>query len=100
MDVNEEQKQVEWKCNTLNTPSSNAALRLGFIYEGIFRKHMVVKGKGRDTWWGSVTDEEWEGPREGEKLSVRDALAAWLDEGNFDGEERQRRRLVDVRVWG
>jgi RimJ/RimL family protein N-acetyltransferase len=89
--------RVEWKCNTFNKPSERAALRLGFVHEGVFRKHMVVKGKGRDSWWGSVVDEEWVGPKAGEKMGVRDALVAWLDEENFDGEGKQRRKLEDIR---
>jgi RimJ/RimL family protein N-acetyltransferase len=30
---------VEWKCDALNARSRNAALRLGFSFEGIFRQH-------------------------------------------------------------
>lgn len=42
-------QRVEWKCNDRNLPSSRAAVRLGFVYEGTFRRHMVVKGRRRDT---------------------------------------------------
>jgi len=52
-------RRVEWKCDNLNEPSKRAALRLGFKYEGLFRKHMVVKGKNRDTAWFAMLDEEW-----------------------------------------
>lgn len=34
-------QRVEWKCNNKNEPSKRAALRLGFVFEGVFRKHMV-----------------------------------------------------------
>jgi hypothetical protein len=61
---------------------------------------MVVKGKGRDTWWSSVTDEEWTGPKEGEKLGVRDALVTWLEDENFNAQGRQKRRLEVVRRDG
>jgi RimJ/RimL family protein N-acetyltransferase len=52
-------RRVEWKCDNNNEPSKRAALRLGFQYEGLFRKHMIVKGKNRDTAWFSITDDEW-----------------------------------------
>jgi RimJ/RimL family protein N-acetyltransferase len=34
-------------------------LRLGFQYEGIFRQHMIVKGRNRDTAWFGMTDGDW-----------------------------------------
>jgi RimJ/RimL family protein N-acetyltransferase len=52
-------RRVEWKCDNQNEPSKRAALRMGFQYEGLFRKHMVVKGKNRDTAWFSIVDTEW-----------------------------------------
>src|SRR5690606_1527342 len=42
-------RRYEWKCHALNAPSRRAALRLGFTFEGIFRQHMIVKGRNRDT---------------------------------------------------
>jgi RimJ/RimL family protein N-acetyltransferase len=52
-------RRVEWKCNSLNHASRTTATRMGFIYEGRFRHHMVVKGKNRDTDWFAMTDKEW-----------------------------------------
>jgi RimJ/RimL family protein N-acetyltransferase len=80
-------RRYEWKCDSLNGPSVAAAQRLGFRYEGLFRQHVVVKGRNRDTSWLAITDAEWP--------AIRDALEAWLDPGNFDGDGRQRRRLSD-----
>jgi len=40
-----EYRRYEWKCNALNEPSRRAALRLGFVFEGIFRQHMIIKGR-------------------------------------------------------
>ena len=54
-------RRYEWKCNALNQPSYRAALRLGFIFEGVFRQHMIVKGRSRDTAWFSMLDSD--GPR-------------------------------------
>src|SRR5450755_3941419 len=44
-------RRYEWKCDALNAASRRAALRLGFRFEGIFRDHMIIKGRGRDTAW-------------------------------------------------
>lgn len=82
-------RRLEWKCDSLNGPSRRAAERFGFVYEGIFRQHMVTKGRNRDTAWYSMTDGEWP--------SRRAAFEAWLAPGNFDDEGRQRRSLEEYR---
>src|SRR5437764_10184118 len=81
-------RRLEWKCNALNRASCRAAERFGFRYEGTFLRHMVVKGRNRDTAWYAITDEEW--------AAVRDGFTAWLAPGNFDEQGRQRRRLGDL----
>lgn len=82
-------RRLEWKCHALNARSRAAAARFGFRYEGTFRKHLVVKGRNRDTAWFAMTDDEW--PR------VRAAFEAWLDEANFDADGGQRSRLTAAR---
>jgi RimJ/RimL family protein N-acetyltransferase len=57
-------RRVEWKCNALNERSRRAALKLGFTFEGIFRQHMIVKGRNRDSAWFSMTDGEWPARRD------------------------------------
>jgi len=52
-------RRAEWKCNARNEASRNAAQRLGFQYEGLFRQHQIVKGENRDTAWFSMLDKEW-----------------------------------------
>jgi len=52
-------RRVEWKCDSLNKRSIDAALRLGFSFEGIFRQHYVVKGRNRDTAWFAMVDSDW-----------------------------------------
>ena len=78
-------RRYEWKCNALNAPSRRAALRLGFVFEGILRQHMIAKGRNRDTAYYSMLDGEW--PR------CRAAFERWLAPDNFDGNGRQRRQL-------
>src|SRR5207248_8753548 len=76
-----EYRRYEWKCDALNEPSRRAALRLGFQFEGIFRQHMIVKGRNRDTAWFSMLDCEWPERRE--------AVERWLHPDNFDAEGTQ-----------
>ena len=83
-------RRFEWKCDALNAPSRRAAERFGFVYEGTFRRDVIVKGRSRDTAWYAITDADW--PR------VRAGFEAWLDPDNFDGEGRQRARLEELRV--
>jgi RimJ/RimL family protein N-acetyltransferase len=42
-------RRMQWRYNALNEKPRAAALRLGFTFEGIFYRHMVVKGRNRDT---------------------------------------------------
>ena len=83
-------RRFEWKCNNLNAPSKRAALRFGFSYEGLFRQHMVVKGRNRDTAWFSILDSEWP--------AVDAAFEAWLDPSNFDADGHQKARLESFRA--
>ena len=78
-------RRYEWKCNAENAPSRRAALRYGFTFEGIFRQHMVIKGRNRDTAWFSMLDSEWP--------ARKAAFEAWLRPENFDEHGRQRRSL-------
>lgn len=82
-------RRYEWKCDSLNAPSRNAALRLGFQYEGCFRQARVVKGRTRDTEWFSITDREWP--------LVNHALEQWLSADNFTPDGKQIRSLASLR---
>ncbi|TNI22819.1 GNAT family N-acetyltransferase [Aeromonas dhakensis] len=81
-------RRYEWKCNALNKPSWQAALRLGFSYEGTFRQSRVDKGRTRDTAWFSVIDSEWP--------ALQACFARWLAPDNFDERGRQRLRLSEL----
>jgi RimJ/RimL family protein N-acetyltransferase len=78
-------RRYEWKCNSYNEPSRRAALRLGFTYEGLFRQHMIARGRNRDTAWFSMLDGEWP--------ERKAAFERWLAPENFDAAGRQRTRL-------
>jgi RimJ/RimL family protein N-acetyltransferase len=79
-------RRFEWKCNDLNEPSKRAALRFGFAFEGVFRQHMVAKGKNRDTAWFAMIDGDW--PR------LKAGYEAWLAPSNFDEAGNQKSKLT------
>jgi len=81
-------RRYEWKCDALNAPSRKAALRLGFTFEGIFRQHMIMKGRNRDTAWFSMLDSEWPARKR--------TLQQWLDPANFDAQGRQKVSLSEL----
>jgi RimJ/RimL family protein N-acetyltransferase len=82
-------RRYEWKCHSLNMPSREAALRLGFRYEGLFRQATITRGRNRDTTWFSVIDREWP--------ALRTAFERWLDPANFDTAGQQRHSLASLR---
>jgi RimJ/RimL family protein N-acetyltransferase len=74
-------RRYEWKCNALNEPSRQAALRYGFTYEGTLRQHLIAKGRNRDNAWFSMLDSEW---------PIRKAnFERWLAPGNFAADGGQ-----------
>lgn len=85
-------RRLEWKCNSLHEVSRRAALRYGFSFEGVFRQHMIVKGRNRDTAWYSMLDTEWR--------RRRLTLEAWLDPNNFNEDGTQRETLAQIRDQG
>lgn len=83
-------RRVEWKCNALNEPSRNAALRLGFSFEGVLRQTGIVKGRNRDTAWYSILDKEWP--------ILKNAFKQWLDPLNFDANGIQKMSLSQLTI--
>jgi hypothetical protein len=68
--------------------SRRAASRYGLSYEGVFRQHMIVKGRNRDTAWFAAIDAEWP--------ALLEAFKAWLHPSNFDAQGQQRESLRDL----
>ena len=78
-------RRYEWKCDSFHTASRQAAQRLGFSFEGIFRQAIVYKGRSRDTAWYAAIDFEWP--------LLQNAFLTWLAPENFDEHGQQRKRL-------
>lgn len=63
-------RRVEFKTEALNERSRAALEAIGATFEGIHRKHMVVRdGASRDSAWYSIVDDEW--PLVAERLAAR-----------------------------
>ena len=59
-------RRVELKTDALNERSRGAMEAMGARFEGIHRKHMLVRdGESRDSAWYSILDDEWPGVRAG-----------------------------------
>lgn len=82
-------RRLQWKTNSLNLPSRKAAERFGFVYEGTSRQDQINKGRNRDTVCYSIIDSEWP--------LCRKAFEMWLEDGNFDEQQQQRRRIEEIR---
>lgn len=81
-------RRYEWKCDNFNERSRNAAARLGFVFEGIFRQCTMYKGRNRDTAWFSIIDADWP--------PLREAFSTWLAAENFDADGQQRTSLSEL----
>jgi RimJ/RimL family protein N-acetyltransferase len=83
-------RRYEWKCHNENEPSKVTAIRYGFTFEGVFRQHVISRGKNRDTAWFSMIDSEWP--------VIGKAFEAWLSPDNFDADGKQKKRLEEIRA--
>lgn len=81
-------RRYEWKCDVLNEASRNAAMRLGFRFEGVFRQALVYRGRDRDTAWFSILDREW--------FSLEPAYEEWLAGAEASQEGLQKEPLNTI----
>jgi len=81
-------RRYEWKCDALNAASRRAALRFGFSFEGIFRDHMIIKGRSRDTAWFAMLAADWP--------ARRAAFERWLAPENFAADGMQKTTLREM----
>jgi RimJ/RimL family protein N-acetyltransferase len=64
-------RRVEFKTYALNARANEALASLPARFEGVHRKHMLVReGENRDSAWYSIVDDDWP--------AVRDALRSRL----------------------
>ena len=81
-------RRYEWKCDALNAESRRAALRFGFSFEGIFRDHMIIKRRSRDTAWFAMLETEWQ--------ARKAAFEWWLAPENFNADGTQKMKLGEL----
>jgi RimJ/RimL family protein N-acetyltransferase len=78
-------RRYEWNCHSYNAASRRAALRYGFVYEGVLRQLIIAKGRNRDTAMFSMLDGEWP--------ARKASFERWLAPENFTAEGRQKASL-------
>lgn len=67
-------RRVEFKTDALNERARPALAGLPAVFEGIHRKHMLVRdGVSRDSAWYAIVDDDWP--------AVREHLRKRLEEG-------------------
>jgi len=81
-------RRYEWKCNSHNAASRRAALRYGFVFEGLLRQHKIAKSRNRDTACYSMLDSEWPA----RKLNFE----RWLSPQNFTADGKQKLSLSQL----
>lgn len=77
-----------WKCNDNNIASKSTALRFGFLPQGIWQNHMIVKDQVRDTAWFAITKNAWP--------ERRRACEQWLQPDNFSQSGEQKSKLSEL----
>jgi len=66
-------RRVELKTDARNERSRGAMEAMGAIFEGIHRKHMLVRaGENRDSAWYSIVDDDWPRVRAGLEARLAD----------------------------
>lgn len=81
-------RRLEWKCDALNAPSCHAAKRLGFSFEGLFRRATMYKSRNRDTAWYAIIAEDW--------TALHGTYQLWLNSDNFDSNGREIQKLSEL----
>ena len=66
-------RRVELKTDARNDRSRGAMEAMGARFEGVHRKHMLVRaGENRDSAWYSIVDDEWPDVGRGLRARLRD----------------------------
>lgn len=67
-------RRVEFKTDALNARARAALAALPAQFEGIHRKHMLVRGRERrDSAWYAVIDDDWPGVKRALEARIADA---------------------------
>jgi RimJ/RimL family protein N-acetyltransferase len=68
-------RRVEWRCDGHNVRARRAGHSLGFTFEGVLRKHRVVKDCNCDTVVFALINSEWPVVEDQLKFKVAQAMA-------------------------
>lgn len=73
-------RRVEWRCGGHNVRARRVAHSLGFSFEGVLRKHMIVKDCNRDSVVFAVINSEWSMTKEHLQLKLHKAKQTTTDD--------------------
>ncbi len=97
-------RRLEWKTNAHNDKSRQAALRLGFNFEGVFRQLLMYdrenpqdpelpqQTRSRDTVWLAMCDCDWFGFLENGYINY---LKQFDDDANVEGKKKLMECLLE-----
>lgn len=69
-------RRVEWRCDGHNVRARRAAHSLGFVFEGVLRKHAIVKQSNCDAVVFAAINSEWPMMKDQLQQTVARAQAA------------------------
>ncbi|EGZ29506.1 hypothetical protein PHYSODRAFT_251969 [Phytophthora sojae] len=78
-------RRVEWRCDGHNVRARRAAHSLGFTFEGVMRKHRIIKNCNCDTVVFAAINSEWGVVEEHLQHKLRQALQK--EEANAQAED-------------
>lgn len=82
-------RRVEWRCDGHNVRARRAAHSLGFTFEGVMRKHRIVKNCNCDTVVFSAINSEWGVVEEHLQHKLHQALQKEESTPAADGETKK-----------
>ncbi|KAG3109641.1 hypothetical protein PI124_g11337 [Phytophthora idaei] len=84
-------RRVEWRCDGHNVRARRAAHSLGFTFEGVMRKHRIIKGCNCDTVVFATINSEWGVMEEHLQHKLRQALQKEESSASADGEAEKKK---------
>ncbi|GMF47538.1 unnamed protein product [Phytophthora fragariaefolia] len=85
-------RRVEWKCDGHNVRARRAAHSLGFTFEGVMRKHRIIKNCNCDTVVFAAINSEWEVIEEHLQHKLQQALQK--EEANAPADDETERKKI------
>lgn len=83
-------RRVEWRCDGHNVRARRAGHSLGFVFEGVLRKHRIVKNSNCDTVVFAAINSEWLVMREHLESRLRSIGSRSSSSETIAGDKKSR----------